>query len=317
MVMIIGHGKVLNFFEEAIKHNSLAQVYCIIGTDQIGKRTVARTIAGKLLGVDSNKLESHPDFIYVERLEDEKTGKLKKDLSVTQARDLRQKLERRSWLGGYSVAIINEAEKLNDQSSNALLKALEEPAAKTVIFLLAKNEADILPTVRSRSQLIFLSPVSNTELETGLREMNFEEQTIDEAVAVSFGRPGFAIVVCENEEFRQELYNELKRFTSLINKPFYEKSKLLEDLFKEKDDGERQRDRIQGILDMWLIGFHVMLLKSLGIETSAKNLNSFFTGVSMSYNDILLNMQKVIEAKAELRYNVNQRLLIEHCILSF
>ena len=73
--MFIGNSQVSNFFEKAVANDSLAQVYCLTGVDQVGKRTFVVELAAKLLGADQDKILSHPDFYYLNRGVDEKTGK--------------------------------------------------------------------------------------------------------------------------------------------------------------------------------------------------------------------------------------------------
>lgn len=315
--MIIGHTSIIHFLAQAQRDKKLGQVYCFAGPSKVGKRAVAKSIAAGLLATPVDRLEHHPDYTYIERLEDEKTGKLKKELSVAQARELRGRLERRSWLGGYHVVIINEAEALNEESSNALLKTLEEPAFTTVIFLITDNDEALLPTIRSRAQMISFSLVPDTVLAQGLLDRGIDATLIETIIPLASGRPGMAIAFAADESLRTTYYTELQRFRSMLQQPFYVKTAAIESLFKEKEDGERQRERLQSMLDIWLIGWRVLLLERLGIAGNSSMVTQALLGVHMSTEAILSCMSKVIEAKALLRYNVNQRLVIETCILSF
>ena len=130
---IIGHSKIISFFETAIAKNKLAQSYCFAGRDQVGKKTIAHHLAAKILNIQENKLDTYPDFYYLSRQIDEKTGKLKKEISIAQARQIKDRLGSKAWFGGYQVIIIDEAELLNEESGNALLKLLEEAGAKVKI----------------------------------------------------------------------------------------------------------------------------------------------------------------------------------------
>ena len=62
--MIIGHEKIVNFFDSAIASGNLAHAYCFIGGDQIGKRAVVKYLSAKILGVDESKLANYPDYFY-------------------------------------------------------------------------------------------------------------------------------------------------------------------------------------------------------------------------------------------------------------
>ena len=123
---IIGHEKIISFFDKVIANGALAQSYCFVGAGGVGKKTVARYLATQILKVSDKQLNTHPDFYYLCRQIDEKTEKIKKDIGIAQARQIKEKLGRKSWFGGYQVIIIDEAELLNEESANALLKSLEE-----------------------------------------------------------------------------------------------------------------------------------------------------------------------------------------------
>lgn len=315
---MIGHELILQFLMTAQAENQLAQVYCFAGPDQVGKRTLAKELGAKLLKIDQNKLDNHPDYTYIERLVDTKSGKLKKEVSVAQARELRGKLDRRSWLGGYHIVIINEAELLNEESSNALLKTLEEPAHKTLIFLITNNDAALLPTIRSRSQVIYFSLVPDSVLVSGLLAKGFAFELIETVVPLALGRPGLALHLLEDETFRAHYYEELNRFRLLLGQPFYAKVAAIEVLFKDKEEGgERQRERLFVMLDLWLVAWRILLLNKLDLAKPQGAFSQAMLGVDFSIEVIVANLQKVIEAKAQLRYNVNQRLLIEQCLLTF
>jgi len=261
MADIIGNGPILAFFEKVIDKGNLSHAYCFVGVKGSGKLETTRQIGAKLLGVGVEKLGSQPDFVVVEQMFDEKKEKTKKDISIEQLRDLREFLCRHSYLGGYKVAVINEAEKMSLEAANALLKTLEEPKEKTILFLLTKDEKELPETVLSRCQVIFFSaPVQNYLYQT------------------------------RKEEFI--------RFDSLINKPFFEKLKIVEDLFGDKTDHIAARENLQEVLDVWL----------LSIREAIKN-------NSLPKENILQIEERIQEAKKMLGQNVHPRLLLENILL--
>ena len=85
---IIGHKRILQFFDSVIEHDNLSHAYCFTGPGSVGKRTVAKTLAAKILNVDLEKLNTSLDFSLVERAINEKTGKMRKDISIEQIRNL-------------------------------------------------------------------------------------------------------------------------------------------------------------------------------------------------------------------------------------
>lgn len=91
---------------------------------------------------------NHPDSYLIEP---EKEGGV---IKIDQIRALIADLSLSSHFGGYKVVIIHPAEAMNTAAANSLLKTLEEPAAKTLIMLVAEQFSRLPATVRSRCQLV-------------------------------------------------------------------------------------------------------------------------------------------------------------------
>lgn len=301
--MIIGHRKIVNFFKEAMAQNRLAQAYCLVGPESVGKRKIAQFVAGNLLGVSEDKLTTHPDYYYLSRLSDEKTGKLKKDISIGQAREMRGRLQNRSWLGGYQITVIDEAELLNEESGNALLKILEEPGERSVFFLLTEDDSALLSTVRSRCQLFNLPLVAEEEIFSELKKLGHAENVARESAAIAWGRPGRAINFAENQQEREDYLKEVARWEETLDEPFYLKLKSVEDLFGDKTDHIRGRDKLQATLDLWM-----MLWRQFLISGQSKN---------FSPTQAVAIIDRLREAKRFLGQNIHPRLLVEETFLNF
>jgi DNA polymerase-3 subunit delta' len=93
----------------------------------------------------------------------------KRVLRVDQMRHIEREANFRPFEGKARVFLIDEADKLNEASANALLKVLEEPPRTSYIILLTSRPAMLLPTIRSRCQVIGFSPLSPDEIETHLK----------------------------------------------------------------------------------------------------------------------------------------------------
>ena len=323
--MIIGHRKIIDFFARARESGGLAHTYCFVGPAQVGKRAVARHIAAELLGAKEEIIETHPDFHYVARLEDEKTGKLKKELSVAQAREIRGKLQRKSWLGGYQVMLIDEAELLNEESANALLKTLEEPPERSLIILLTENDLALPATIRSRSQCFYFSLVSEAEIVRGLEESGFPSSDAQLAATLAWGKPGRAVELAQSLELRTEQLNEIERWQKLLGQPFYSKLKMIEDAFGDpekpsglgagKGDTIRTRERLQDILDTWILEWRKVALIKNGVSKS----DSFLEPVARRFSQSELReiIDTLSDAKKFLSKNIHPRLLVEQALFNF
>ncbi len=304
--MFIGNSQVNNFFEGAVANGSLAQVYCLTGIDHVGKHTMAVKLASKLLGVEPEKVSGHPDYYYVNRGVDEKTGKERKEISVGQIRLLRAFLQNQSWQGGWRIVVIDEAEFLNEESGNALLKNLEEPGEKTLFFLLTKNDDLLLATIRSRSEMWSLNPVSDGEIEKGLIDLGCDEDRAKRITYLSSGRPGRAIEFYQEEEKLQEWEEETQRWRGLWKKPLYERLKILESIIGEKDETERKETRLQKVLNIWTEEGRRMLREQVSTVNDKKELA------------ILIKViDSLSEAQVMLEQNINPKMVMEKIMLQF
>lgn len=306
---IIGHAKIISFFDKMIAKRALSQSYCFVGSDQVGKRNVARYLSAKLLKVDETKLDTHPDFYYLSRQTDEKTGKLKKYISIDQARQIKERLGRKSWFGQYQAVIIDEAELLNEDSGNALLKTLEEGTGERVFFLLTTDDNALLPTIRSRCQMFYLALTDIPAIAAGLVKMGYPDALAAEAAKLSWGRPGRAVMLVADDELRKNFNAEAERWQKIVGEPFYKKIKAVEDLFNEKTDNLRTGEKIANALETWMVLWREKILEK--ITTGGENKNS---GPSLSEMAGLLDSFK--KAQILLAQNINPRLIIEQVLLT-
>ena len=94
----------------------------------------------------------------------------KRNLRVGAIRELEREANFRPYESELRVFIVNDADKMNDSSSNALLKTLEEPPSTTFLILVTSRPDSLLHTIRSRCQTIRFAPVAAGEIEKLLLE---------------------------------------------------------------------------------------------------------------------------------------------------
>ena len=92
----------------------------------------------------------------------------KGNISVNEAEDINRIMSLKSYEGGSKVMIVWLAEKMNTECANKLLKLIEEPRPKTVFVLLTENPSAILPTIKSRCQIINTNPIESGEISDSL-----------------------------------------------------------------------------------------------------------------------------------------------------
>jgi DNA polymerase-3 subunit delta' len=122
--------------------------------------------------------------------------------------DVRELLTRTSWapaMGGWRVVVIEDADRLTESAANALLKAIEEPGARTVWLLCAPTLHDLLPTIRSRCRHIQLRTPTTSAVSTYLQSRDGITPTMaDFAARVSQGHIGRARYIATTESVRSD-----------------------------------------------------------------------------------------------------------------
>lgn len=214
----IGRADVEAALRAAMGEGALSHGWILAGAKGAGKATLAYRIARGLLEPAALADETtfamspearafrmiaqraHPDLFVAERAWNEKTSKYQTEITVETIRNLTQFLSRTAALGGYRVAIIDTADDLNRNAANALLKALEEPPAKTLLLLLSEAPGRLLPTIRSRCRRIELRPLADDRVIDLLgREGLASGEDAARIAAHAEGRPGYALSLAAGE----------------------------------------------------------------------------------------------------------------------
>jgi DNA polymerase III, delta subunit len=178
------------------------QSFLWIGPEGSGKKTHALALARTLFCMEGSECQgcptckqvlnkTHPDLFWVSRdhvwSEDAKDEK-KQGIVVGVAKNLTDKLNRAPFSAPCKVAIIPEADSLNQDAQNVLLKTLEEPPANTIIILVAEKTSEFLPTVLSRCRLIRFAVLSNKVVEDILvKNHGWQTETAHQAALESNG----------------------------------------------------------------------------------------------------------------------------------
>lgn len=207
----IGRADVEAPLRAAMEEGVLSHGWIIGGPQGAGKATLAYRIARGLLDpaaladADSFQVPSearvfhlvaaraHPDLFVAERLWDEKKGRHQAEITVETVRKLTQFLSRTASGGGWRVAIVDTADDMNRNAANALLKALEEPPAKTLLLLLSASPGRLLPTIRSRCRRIDLPPLKDADVYALLAAERTPADMAETLVTAAQGRPGHAL----------------------------------------------------------------------------------------------------------------------------
>jgi DNA polymerase-3 subunit delta' len=168
--VIVGQDRAVAQFADAWASRKLHHAWLLAGPKGVGKASFAHAAARRILsdaagpvsglqGVETDdkhpivklvEAGSHPDMRRLERLVNEKTGNLARNISVDQVRELGEFFNLTPALSDWRVAVIDAVDELEASGANALLKMLEEPPPNTIFLLVSHAPGRLLPTIRSR-----------------------------------------------------------------------------------------------------------------------------------------------------------------------
>lgn len=217
--MIAGQDRAVDQFANAWESRKLHHAWLLAGPKGVGKATFAHAAARRVLaeaagppldlpGIETTgehpivklvEAGSHPDMRRLERLVNEKTGNMARNISVDQVRELGEFLSLTPALSPWRVVIIDTVDELETSGANALLKILEEPPANTLFFLVSHAPGRLLPTIRSRCRRLEFGKLDD-EAMTSILEVyapDLKGAERRQIVSMSFGSAARALAFAE------------------------------------------------------------------------------------------------------------------------
>lgn len=186
----VGHDDVMSAFLDAWAMRDthpIHPVWMLTGPKGIGKATLAYKIAKMVYG-------NVGDFFIIdlEHNIDDK-GKQKNDakqISVHTVRAMIERMQMSSMSGEWRVILIDSVDELTTEASNAILKLLEEPPAKTLFLLIVHQLSNVLPTVRSRARVQKMRPLTINQLQELCNKFLPNDEISTETLKLANGRFG-------------------------------------------------------------------------------------------------------------------------------
>jgi DNA polymerase-3 subunit delta' len=211
-----GHEAAEEAFEAARARGRLHHAWLLTGPEGVGKATFAYRAARRLLGAPpapclgvlgadpehpvSRQImaRAHPDLLVLERIGED--GKPRKVIPVDDARRLSEFFSKSPATAPHRVAIVDAADDLNPNAANALLKTLEEPPPKGVLFLVSHSPGRLLSTLRSRCRRLAFQPLGVEAAARFLRaRVETDEETALRLASMAHGAPGRALQLAAAE----------------------------------------------------------------------------------------------------------------------
>ena len=286
---IIGNENIKELLQNSIKTNNLVHSYMFVGPIGIGKKHFANAFAKMILCEEHNSScnecnscilfssQNHPDFMVID-------AENSKEIKIAQVRFLQEKIAEKPVVSNKKVYIINNADLMNTEAQNCLLKTLEEPPEYAVIILVLSNESKLLNTIKSRCTKISFNRLTNDEL---LKYANMNKIDINShLLSICEGSISRLIQLKDN----LSVYNDLDLIiNNLANSDIVDIWNNAEILYKSKDE----------IMD-FLNYFNITFLDKL------RNTN----------DEKYINIIKIVEkTKNRLSANANYDMSIDNLLL--
>lgn len=330
---ILGHEQIIEHLQNAITMDKVSHAYIINGPDRSGKMMLAEAFAQTLqcekldetvaAADDSRAVEpcmechsckqamgrNQPDIIYVRH---EKPNTISVDDIRTQ---INNDIVIKPYSSKHKIYVIDEAEKMNVQAQNALLKTIEEPPAYAIIILLTTNADTFLPTILSRCVTLNVKVVADEKIKKFLMsKYQVPDYQADICVAFAQGNVGKAIQLASSEDFNELKASALQLIKRLKDIDLYEMGEAV------KQIGEYKL-AINDYFDLMMIWYRdVLLFKATGDVNGLIFKDEVYDikrqAAKRSYQGIEIILKALDTAKLRLNANVNFDLTLELLLLT-
>ena len=271
--LLFGHQDAEAAFLEAWRGGRLHHAWLVGGPAGIGKATFAWRAARFLLAnpdpsmpgaAGTTSLDvapdtrvfrqiasgAHPDVAVIRR-GPRKDGKgFSAEIAVA---DVRRALDLfAATASGWRVVIVDCADDLNVAGANALLKAIEEPPPRAIVFVISHAPARTLPTIRSRCRRLQMRPLADADVMRAVRSLgapwsDAEEAELAEATALAHGSVGEALAMLD--ENRRALIRQTRALLDLLPRMDVSRALALADRVAGRDQDEAFRTVLETVGD--------------------------------------------------------------------
>ena len=199
---LFGHADAERVLLDAYRGGRIPHAWLIGGEPGIGKATLAYRMAkfvlahpdpsdpavqkAESLAVPAEQpvarrviSQSHTDLLTLERVFNEKTGKLFSSIRVDDVRRTVSFFGSTAGEGGWRIVIVDTVDELEKAGENALLKVLEEPPPRSLILLVTHSPGRVLPTIRSRCRVLLLRPLESSEIAQAVTALDRDAEAAD------------------------------------------------------------------------------------------------------------------------------------------
>ena len=331
---ILGHKNISEYLQGLIIGKNFCHTYIFSGSKDIGKKTMANCFiqsifcqkdkyleeknkhfpCGECIDCIEFKKNIHPDLISIDLEED------KKNISIGSIREFKEKFYLTPIRSVYKVAMINNADHLSDEASNALLKIIEDSPKNAVVIFISENPDFILPTIKSRAENIIFNSVAKDEIFDYLKNSGLDSNNAKELSEFSAGLPGISMYYSKNLEHWEKYKEDLRNILEIIDNPVNDKFKFIEEQIKLSKTYPNQYIYFDNLLSIYSRFARDLMVYKLNenIDLIHPFLESVISKISSKYDsvDLMDFYKKIIDSKKMLYQNVNPKIIFENLLLN-
>ena len=282
----------------SINKGKINHAYMFEGIEGIGKETFAYDLAKILL--ETPHLENAPDCI---RVKPEGNS-----IKIAQIRNLQSDIVIKPHKK-YKIYIIDKAEKMTLEAQNALLKTLEEPPEYAIIILVTNNKEGLLPTIRSRCEIVKFTPIPFIEIKNYLINQGIEPNRANLLSSFSRGSMKKALELASSNEFYEMKENVQKYIETILSKNMVE-------ILDIPTQIEQYKGEIINVLDIMINYFRdIMICKEHVNKSMIINADKLVFIQNMSSKITYSQVSKIIDiiedTKIKIKGNCNFNVSIQ------
>lgn len=319
---IVGHKDIITHFKSSIEKGKVAHAYILNGEKGCGKKLIAQVVSKTLQceagGTDPceecqscRQVESdnQPDIIWVSH---DKPNTIAVD-------DIREQVNNdigiKPYSSRYKIYIVSEAELMNVQAQNAILKTIEEPPEYAIIMLLTANIDKLLPTILSRCVVLNFKPIRELEMMDYLTNIvGIDEKKAYFCTNFSMGNMGKAVRLALSDD-----YNNLKRDCIYMLRNIYDID--IDDIIRSIKNINNYKLEINDYLDMMVLWYRDILMLKISGNPNKLIFREEYSYINkqasrITYEGVDTIIEAIEKVKVRLEANVNVDIAMELMLLT-
>lgn len=311
---------VVKMLTNSIKKDRLAHAYLFEGSAGTGKKDVAIQLAKSFFCtnrhhdepcqtcLDCRRIDSgnHPDLHVIEP-----DGQ---SIKIDQIRTLQKEFAYLGMESNQKVYIVNHADRMTTQAANSLLKFLEEPGKQTIAILLTEQLHQMLPTIRSRCQILSFRPLSFEDMREQLQERSGTSDLLN--IAASLTNDLTEAETLTGDDWFAEAQNIVVQFTEELFQRPHQALLTVQEKWLPHFQEKQQQDLALSMLLLW---YKDVLLVKLNDEAKLvfqqEKASLEQVAFKLTEQKLRQSMEAILEAKKRLFANTNPQLVMEQLVL--